>query len=324
MDMSRLSFDNYNRRFGVEIEVNALDGRDFIAYPLGENEIPAGMNYIGELLSKFIYEPVSIQVWHYTHDNEQWVIKSDRSCGIELCSPVSIRWNGLDTICSVIDLLNKDPIIQIDSRCSLHVHVNVADCTNREVAAILAYWIKSEPVFIDFLPSSRKRSRYFEHIGAGGAVEHNFEKWDALPRLIGIHKYMTVNTFHRCKHNRQTIEFRIMGNEGCLDSKVARNWIILVMHFLEMAKERYLPPKYHSDDVWSGLVWMDPREVMQLLGFMGGYELSSELIEVRKWFLHRLKEHTGTGVGFWGKEGRKVAIKQVDDIIRELNVSLPS
>lgn len=318
----KLAFANYHRRFGVEIEVNALDSRDFIAYPLGTNELPKGIDYIGELLSSFLREPVDIQTWHYTHDNNNWVLKSDRSCGIELCSPVSNRRYGLNNICDVLDLINRDPQIPIDSRCSLHIHVNVADCTTEETAAILTYWIKSEPVFIDFLPSYRKKSRYFQCVGASDLVPHNFRNYEMLSRLMGVHKYMTINTYHKNKNHRNTIEFRIMGYDGCRYVQHAKNWIILIMHFVEMAKKRPLPEFYREGDPWSGLSWFNPREVMELLGFMGDYELSQELLDVRHWFLSCLKMWTGKGTGFWGMESRGKAAQQVHEIIAELGLKV--
>jgi hypothetical protein len=317
MDTSRLDFSNYSRCFGVEIEVNALDGRDFITFPLSHGELPEGIQYIGELLSRLLYEPISIQSWHYTHDNSQWVLKSDRSCGIELCSPVSNRLYGLNQICEVIGALNRDPRILIDKRCSLHVHVNVEDCSSEEVASILAYWIKSEPVFIDLLPNHRKLSRYFQFIGACSVVSHAFGNYLILERLLGEQKYMTINTYHKYHGNRQTIEFRIMGHEGCKSVEVARNWMVLVLHFVEQAKKHGLPRNHGNEQ---GLLWMEPRDVMELLGFTGDYELSEELSEARKWFVSWLKKNTGRGQGLWSMKARDYAHRQVNEIAEELRL----
>ena len=320
MDTTHLSFENYHRRFGVEIEVNALDGRDFINYPLSDGEIPEGMDYIGESISRSIKEPVVIRSWHYTHNNNQWVLKSDRSCGIEICSPVSNGKYGLSKICDVLDVLNHDERIPIDHRCSLHIHVNVSDCTRREVASILGCWIKAEPVFIDSLPAHRKKSRYFQCIGASNLIGPMLDSCDVLERLLGMHKYMTINTYHKMKNNRPTIEFRIMGSEGCRCTDIGRNWIILVMHFVEMAKKKQLFNNYAN--LWSNLLWDDPRQVMEFLGFMGDYELSEDLINVRRWFLRNLKLRTGKGTGFWGMESRGIAAKQVHEIISELRLDI--
>lgn len=320
MDITRLAFENCHRRFGVEIEVNALDGRDFITSPLADNEIPVGIDYVGESISRLLKEPVDIRLWHYTHNNNQWVLKSDRSCGIEICSPATHGKYGLNQICKVLDVLNHDAKIPIDHRCSLHVHVNVSDCTRKEIACILGWWIKCEPVFIDSLPAYRKKSRYFQCIGASNLITPEVDSCDILERLLGMHKYMTINTYHKMKNNRPTIEFRIMGNEGCNSTETGRNWIVLVMHFVEMAKRKQLFNNYNN--VWSNLSWSDPRQVMELLGFMGDYELSEDLANVRKWFLKNLKLQTGQGTGFWGMEGRGFAANQVREIISELRLDI--
>jgi hypothetical protein len=320
MDSSYLTLENCHRKFGVEIEVNALDSRDFNQYPLMDGEMPAGIEYIGEKIASLIKEPVDIRSWHYTHNNNRWVLKSDRSCGVEICSPVSSGKFGINRVCSVLDAINKDDRIPIDRRCSLHIHVNIADCSHREVATILGYWIKAEPVFIDFLPAYRKKSRYFQCIGAVDLFSPTMEYGDDMEKLLGIHKYFTINTYQKAKNKRPTIEFRIMGCDGCSSTEMGRNWIVLIMHFVEMALKKVSMNSNKS--VWNNLTWMDPRQLMEFLGFMGDYELSSELRVVRKWFLMNLSKWTGTGTGFWGKEGRQFAANQVQEIISELQLDI--
>ena len=120
------SFKDYYRRFGVEIEINATDGR---SRPPGE-KLPEGIFYVSQMLASNLNCRVDVAKWHHTHHNQSWIVKPDSSCGMEICSPVSKGTSGLEVICNVVDLLKLDPIVQADERCSLHVHVEVSDLSS--------------------------------------------------------------------------------------------------------------------------------------------------------------------------------------------------
>lgn len=316
-----LSF-NYNRRFGAEIEINSFDQRDFKKYPLGRGELPEGIEYVAEVCQKVVRTPVDIMKWHHTHNNLTWRVKPDSSCGIELCSPVVKGWPGLKEICKVVEALGQDDRIKIDDRCSFHCHVEVADCTQDQLASILTYWIKCESVFLDSVPANRKRNRFCQCIGLSDLFEHDTEvNSEEVIRRLGMMKYYTLNTFHQCKGNRDTIEFRIIESEGCTDAYLVKNWIRLLIHFVEMAKAQPRPRQYYPGDPWSSFLWLDPNQVMEFLGFINdGYELSKGMTQTRDWFLARLHKNTfDTGLpGIWSNVARKVAKDQVDNIIKSL------
>ena len=172
MDLNNLSF-NSSRRFGVEIELNSSDNRDFQEFPLASGELPEGIYDIANMITNHLGEKTLVKGWHSTHHNDGWVLKPDRSCGIEVCSPVSKGWEGIKSICNVVDLFEKTPQILADGRCSLHVHVDVSDCATEEVAKILYWWIKCESVFLDSVPFSRKKNRYCQCIGMTDLFEHD-------------------------------------------------------------------------------------------------------------------------------------------------------
>lgn len=336
----RLSF-NYGRRFGVEIELNAFDGRDFKKYPLNKGEFPEGSEYIGQAITKLLAKRVEICKWHHTHDNTSWVIKPDSSCGIEVCSPVSKGWIGLKEICQVIDMFSQDPKIMADGRCSLHVHVDVNDMCRKqgdslgrpvpggrigpldELGTVLAYWIKCESVFLDSVPEPRKRNRYCQCIGMCDEfeAEGNYGPQDVI-KILGTQKYYTINTYHLCQHKRTAIEFRIVENEGCKDPYLVKNWVRLLVHFIEVAKRHPFPLEYAPGDKWSGLLWLDPEDVMTLLGFVGGYELSRGLEQTRNWFLARLNRNLqgNTLSGIWSEAARATAREQIDKMISHLGL----
>lgn len=321
MDSQILSWD-YGRRFGMEIELNAKDGRDFVSHPLNYGELPSGIHYISAIIGKITKSPVVIDKWHYTHNNHGWVVKPDRSCGIEVCTPVSRGWYGLNKICRVLDGFALDPQILVDDRCSFHVHVEVQDCTQRELAAILAWWIKCEPIFFDSVTSKRKHSRFCESLGMYEPLNVEYSNFAKLFDLLSLNKYYSINTYHMAKKRRKTIEFRIMGHEACCNAYHARNWTQLLIHFVETAKRRRCPWRYREGSPWTGLHWLDLLDVMKFLGFNGEQELSPGMTMIRNWFLHRIKTNVETGFeGMWSREFRKITIEQLRELMKKLKLS---
>lgn len=316
-----LSLD-YLRRYGAEIEINAFDMRP---RPIGyeDGKLPEGIHYVGNLVKK-ITEEVLIHKWGNDHHNDCWIVKPDSSCGMEIGSPVLKGWHGLMRCCRVIDGLRKDPKITSDTRCSFHVHVDVADLSEKELAAVISWWIKCEAVFLDAVPPRRKKSQYCQFLGLMDTfedLEDGLYSPESLFKRVGHCKYYTINTFHYHNKNRKTIEFRIMDNECCLDPWTAKNWIRLVLHFVEQAVLKGMPVDYEPNNRWSGYCWLDPVDVFSLLGFLPGqYQLSPGLQQVRHWFLGRLLAHgKNTGLrGAMSDKARRIAQAQVDQLVLDL------
>lgn len=317
-----LSF-TYGRRYGVEIELNAFDGRDFKEYPLAKGELPKGIDYVAQKLLGALNEEVEIRKWHLTHHNESWVVKPDSSCGMEVCSPPAKGWKGLKGLLKAVSAISEDKKIPVDSRCSLHVHCEIADLTSEQLCSFLAYYVKSEMVFLDSVPPDRKRNRYCQCIGVSDVFRAD-EPFNAttLSKKLGAHKYFSFNMYHFQRGNRKTVEFRIVGSEGCLDAFLVKNWVRLLIHFVEMCKRRDPPSAYTENDPWSGLSWLDPEQVFALLGFDGSYPLSPGLEQTRNWFLARLYNNMSSDLpGIWSEEARSVAKSQVIGLMERLNLS---
>jgi len=290
----KLNLDCF-RRYGIEIELNAFDLRN---RPVGyENgKLPDGIHYIGNVVQKTSQESVLIHKWGNDHNNNQWILKPDASCGIEVCTPVSKGWYDLKNICKVIDSFALDPKIQADERCSLHVHVEVADLNLDQIASILTWWIKCEPVFMDSVPASRKRNRYCQFIGQADfldSVEDGFLSTASLIRNLGESKYYSANSYHIHRKKRHSLEFRIMDHTACVNSFVVKNWVRLMLHFVERCVTKGMPISYEENNPWSGYLWLDPVQVFDFLGFMPNqYELSEGLQQTRSWFLQKLLQNT--------------------------------
>jgi hypothetical protein len=286
--MSQILKFDYARQFGVEIEVNAFDGR---SDPLDEKKLPEGIYYISNLISKNIKKYIEIHRWSPTHWNNRtpsyWVVKPDASCGIEICSPVSKGWYGLKEICKVADVLADDKTIRSDSRCSLHVHIDVSDLEIIQISNILSWWIKSEPVFVDSVPFIRKNNRYCQYFGLWDLINHDsiLSSLDVV-RLLGRYKYYSINTYHLRKGDRSTIEFRLCESSACLDSYILKNWVMLLLHFVECTKDLLMPGEYKEGDRWSGWAWLEAEDVFKLLKF--NTQLSQGFSRMRNWFLARI------------------------------------
>ena len=130
----------HNRRFGVEIELNSFDKRDFRNNPLRRGELPQGIHYVGNLIADLLKEKVQINRWRVnaSQNNNEWIVKTDASCGIEVCSPVSRGWHGLKRVCQVVDLFARDPRIEVGSNCAFHVHTEVKDLNEMQMER---YWL---------------------------------------------------------------------------------------------------------------------------------------------------------------------------------------
>ena len=310
---------NCFRRFGVEIEVNSFDMRDR-AIGHADGALPDGIHYIGNVVQKATGEKVLIHKWGNDHHNDVWIVKPDASCGMEVCTPVMKGWNGLLRTCRVIDAFRADTKITSDTRCSFHVHVDVSDLNESQLASVITWWIKSEPVFLDSVPVCRKKNQYCQFLGQMDIfddVEDGLMSSELLLKKVGFCKYFTINTFHYQNKKRKTIEFRIMDNECCLNSWMAKNWIRLILHFVERAATRGLPVNYETGNKWSGYCWLDPVDVFEFLGFMS--EISPALQQVRSWFVSRLKsESHNTGFrGVMSDKGRRIAHEQIDRLYDE-------
>lgn len=314
--MNKIITENY-RRFGIEIELNTTT--DIIR---SKDEIPDGAPLVGSIIQKVAREPVELHGWHHTNNNNCWVIKPDGSCGMEICSPILKGCYDLTKLVKVVDVLSKTPHIQADQRCSFHVHVNMEDLSNYEIGTILAWWIKCEAVFFDSLPSYRRCSRHTQLIGMSELFHHDRNyKPDEIIEKLSVVKYHSVNAYHMRMKRRKSVEFRIAENAACLDPFFVKNWIRLLLHFVEMMHQK-MPKNYASGDPNSGLLWLNPKQVFRLLRF-NSPQLSPGLKQTRDWFLQRLYNNIGQAArdnGLWQLGTRTVARQDVFELSRKFRI----
>jgi hypothetical protein len=304
-----------SRRIGVEIELNTPSGE---IKPLKKNEAPEGADYVGLLVNKSTQKRTSIHGWHATHDNQSWIIKPDSSCGIEVCSPVGKGWEHIVSISQLAEDIRACGQIGADSRCSLHAHVDAHDLSDDQLGAIIARWVKCEAVINDAFPSKRKLNRYCQFIGITDLfdTEEDYSPSEIIRLLAGA-KYYSVNTFHLQRGNRRSFEVRYGENEMCTNAFSMKNWLLFILHFCRCALDAGMPLPPMSEDVESGLYWLDPVDVFRFLRWDNPDILSPSLKQVRRWFLGRLSVYTGSPemMGIWSRAARRIAYEQVLDML---------
>jgi len=325
MDSPKEIAFTYGRKFGVEIELNSFDKRDFKKQPLSGDELPQGIEYVSQKLMSALgmNEEVQIKGWESTHNNTAWIVKPDSSCGIEVCSPPTKGWKGLKMLLKAVNAVANDDKIEADGRCSMHVHVDISDFNTEQLGSLLSYYVKSEMIFLDSMPPDRKKNRYCQCIGVSDVFDVDEPiSTNILMDRLGSHKYFSANVWYLRRGKRNTIEFRIVGNEGCLDPFLVKNWIRLLIHFIEMTKKTDMPKAYVQGDPWSGLSWLDPEQLFMLLGFDGFNPLSAGMEQTRNWFLARLYNNMMCDLpGMWSKEARYPAQESILKIMDQIKVS---
>lgn len=254
-------------RFGVEIELNSLDGRNFFEKPLARGEMPLGIETAAAAVRSAGVQ-CEVHEWRYDHNPSGWSCKPDNSCGMEVCSPV-MKVGDLPVLERVMDSLASESSLTTDERCSFHVHLELSDMgCDDELGAILAWWVKCEHVFFDFAVPHRKNNRYCRPIGLTDILDSDdLVVPDILIKKLSL-KYLSLNTYHLFNRRRPTVEFRIA--EGTKDSGFASNWIRLLLSFSSRSASSGLPGDYR---------WMNPEEVLDFM------RLDADL---EGWFLDRL------------------------------------
>ena len=312
------------RRFGVEIELNNSDGILKRMNP-STQEIPAGADNVALIVKKASDGRVEIACHDYVHNNDNWVIKHDMSCGIEINTPVFKGWFGLKKLIEVIDALSKENV-SADKLCSLHVHVGTDDLDNYQIASVIAHYIKCEHVFFDSIPYYRKNNRYCQLIGMTDWFDLDFDMSSYNDIIEGVSrtKYGSINAYHYVhgggfdlSESRNAIEFRIAENTACLDAYFVKNWVRLLVHFVEVIKDLDVPVNYNKGDPKTGLAWLDFKDVYSLLRF--DERLTNGMQQVRQWFMDRINMNMNDyDCGIWSVEGRKVNRSQFDEIYEKL------
>lgn len=246
-------------RFGVEIEMDATDGRDFAVRPLVYGEMPAGYDRVVSIVNGLDME-IQSHGWKHNHNNSVWICKPDSSCGMELCSPVMDE-SEIGDFVRVMDALAADHALTSGPRCSLHVHVDVSDMvegipeSSGSLCSVLAWWVKCEPFMMESVPEARRNSRFCRCIGLTDLFDHEERVVPCLAVSKLRDKYLSLNTHHLVARKRNSIEFRLL--EGTKDSSLASSWVEFILNFVRRSSSAGIPENYR---------WCSAEEFAELVG----------------------------------------------------------
>ena len=226
-----VTIKNSSRRFGVELEYNALDGE---SRSRGEGDLPVGIYYLADLVKNACGESVEVSKWQYTNNNDKWHCKPDSSCGIEVCSPPVRGLGGLEKIGNVVDKIAAKGNVFSDNRCSLHVHVEIQDFDSKQLVLLVQKWVACELFYFLLTDSDRWLNQYCVPLGFFCEFDSESRYFsNNLIYKLSESKYFSINLYHYAKNKKKTIEFRIMGGDACLSSTDAINWCQLLLAFVD-------------------------------------------------------------------------------------------
>jgi hypothetical protein len=252
-----------DRRFGVEYEVSNNLSKKEIGKIVSQFEKCNGKD-------KKVKVTSGKEGWAQSISNNFWHVKFDRTCG-PLGKQFDFGWEiasyvgqGLKDSYKIANLTRhlKENGAEVNLNCGLHIHVEVADFESVNMGILYARWLKIEDFLISICHPSRKNNLYcmpirnkFENYRY---LFMNTESLDPIelyyflsPTNIDVHnnheKRVTLNSVNFATHqlkphfSRNTIELRLP--EFLLDENHVRNWIHLILNFVEVSKRSNFMPK---------------------------------------------------------------------------------
>lgn len=185
----------------------------------------------------------------YTHDvMRRWKVVSDGSVpdGGELVSPPLV-WNDAtkDRLKRILaatrtwkgELLRQ--IASVDYRCGLHVHVDVSDCTSREIINIISQWSYYEDLILRTQPESRHSGSWCQSIlDVHQDLRYKYRDRDpSLHELRGFcndieERYFTLNPVAYFQYG--TLELRV--HSGTLNYNKIVSWVEFCRAFFTWAR----------------------------------------------------------------------------------------
>jgi hypothetical protein len=310
------------RRFGVEIEVSNNVTKQQIGQAIQEYEITYKNPSHKRMRS--VRVTTGLAGWAQTRKNSYWHVKYDSTCGPlgknidsgwEIASYIGSGIGDIDHISRLARFLNNFGL-ETNLNCGLHIHIEVKDFSSIEIGILLARWLKVEELLIKICHSSRKQNEYCKSLrsvleqrkktgsfmkliddsfNGTNYIGSPLDLWAILhPLDLGVHnnqeKKVTLNTVgfaisqFNPDYSRPTIELRLP--ESLLDEKHVKNWIRLILNFVETSKvsnkcPRCLTPSLNLSEILSYLGLSDDN------GFM---ILEHELLSTKVWFLNKIIE----------------------------------
>jgi hypothetical protein len=230
-------------------------------------------------------------------DGECWQVKTDSTCGWEVASYKGSGIYDLSNIGMCIEAVGDLGGV-IDNTCGFHVHVDVSDFSEEEIAKTIAYWIKIESVVLNSVPLHRAKNKYCKPLRRMFSMKKLSSCSDARdfyckvkpPHLGNRYRRVTLNICNyvrSCEEKdfaRKTLELRLP--EATVRAYDIKNWVKFFILFIENTKEMPMPKSCDMVDI---------NETMCILGLHrneGALILSNALFSTKEWFLSRVMKRS--------------------------------
>lgn len=251
---------NFNRTFGVEIEVITSHRPATLVSYINDGFIRDGITSPNGADMR-IFDA------HYSHDTHTiWKIVSDgslRGRGWEVVSPPMAGMDGMNQIKSVCASL-KLAGATVDRSTGLHVHHDVGNLDAKSIGQTFALYATFQNL-INYMvaPSRRRESTGYGALNYGSPIEweritaNGADKFDAdhrtpagrpyqpdsieskMRRRLASDRYNALNIEAVYAHG--TLEFR--QHQGTINSTKIWNWVLLTQSIIETAIEMRSPVK---------------------------------------------------------------------------------
>jgi hypothetical protein len=184
-------------------------------------------------------------------DGSSWEVKTDASCGFEICTP-AFRLNEQGQYPQLREILREiklSPNPGVNNSCGLHVHVEANDMDWQAVQRLLRLWVRYEPFFFELIPRRRSANTFCPPLRGGRG------RWDSTPdsSVAAAMVARTSATFRQYVSNRgrysslnlhpwwrsQRVEFRL--HSGSLDYHKIRAWTMLMVSLVQRVMEPDMP-----------------------------------------------------------------------------------
>ena len=200
----------------------------------------------------------------------------------------SFIYNGdalLTVIDKVIEALENATSV-VNRTCGFHVHLDVYRNTEEQRKNIREWWRLFEPTFMAMTSESRRHNQYCKRTKS--LSDYNW-KYD---------RYATLNIAAFEKYN--TYEFRL--HQGTLDSNKIKNWIMLLLSFVDTFSEINAPSEGEEvNKQYKDVLDMSDRE--RLIFFFHQLDIP---FSMRKYIIHTIKHYEKRGVA------KEINLKKID------------
>jgi hypothetical protein len=242
---------------------------------------------------------VKVSGWDNS-DGSCWHVKTDSTCGWEVAS---YKGSGIADLTNISGCLEAVAMSGgfITSKCGLHVHTDVSDFSEGEVARVVAHWMRAEPVIFAAVPKHRKRNvfckmlrrRYIKKIGKVSTPWKDADFYQKVKpydydskrdRRVSLNICNFEKSMVEPEFNRKTLELRLP--EMTSEADDIKNWVRFFVTFVENTRKIPIPCDMSS---------VSASKVLYLAGLHAAdgeaLILSDGLFRTKEWFLYRLLKY---------------------------------